>query len=171
MYYWFHLTLRVVHVLGGIFWVGTVLFNALFLAPAVRDAGPDGAKVMAGLMKRNFAVVMPIIALLTIISGVWLYYRASVGFQPEYVNSGHGMAFATGGLLAIISLIIGLAVLRPAMIKMTTLAQSATQAPPAEREKIMAALPALRARTALMNNIVSAMLVVAAIAMAVARYL
>lgn len=171
MYYWFHLTLRVVHVLGGIFWVGTVLFNMVFLMPAVRDAGPDGAKVMAGLMKRNFPVIMPIVALLTIISGVWLYYRASVGFQPAYMRSGPGAAFGAGGLLAIVALVVGIAVLRPAMIKMTALAQSAPQAPPAEREKIMATLPAMRERVALMNAVVTVMLVIAAGAMAVARYL
>ena len=46
--------LRVVHVVGGVFWAGAVLFVVHFLEPAVRDAGPDGAKVGPALQKRRY---------------------------------------------------------------------------------------------------------------------
>jgi hypothetical protein len=48
------ITLRLLHIVLGAFWVGTLIFFALFLIPSVRDAGPDGAKVMAALQRRRF---------------------------------------------------------------------------------------------------------------------
>ena len=32
------LTLRVIHIVGGIFWVGSMLYTTFFLAPAVCEA-------------------------------------------------------------------------------------------------------------------------------------
>jgi hypothetical protein len=56
------LVLRVVHVVGGVFWAGAILFVVHFLEPAVRDAGPDGARVMQALQKRRYLDVMPVVA-------------------------------------------------------------------------------------------------------------
>ena len=67
---------RVLHISMGVFWAGTIVFNAIFLSPSMRDAGPDGAKVAAGLMKRRFLDVMPIVALTSILSGLYLLWRA-----------------------------------------------------------------------------------------------
>src|SRR5262245_5869821 len=111
------LAARVVHVGSGVFWAGTMIFNAAFLMPSMRDAGPDGAKVAAGLMKRGFMVLMRIVALLTILSGGWLYWRASAGFAPGYGGSGPGMAYGIGALSALVAFGIGISVVRPAMTK------------------------------------------------------
>jgi hypothetical protein len=56
------IVLRVVHVVGGVFWGGAILFVVHFLEPAVRDAGPDGAKVMQALQKRRYLDVVPAVA-------------------------------------------------------------------------------------------------------------
>ena len=37
------LVLRLVHVLGGMFWVGSGLFSTFFLLPALAGAGPAAA--------------------------------------------------------------------------------------------------------------------------------
>src|SRR5438876_10904942 len=81
------LTLRLLHILSGVFWVGTLIFNAIFLLPAIRDAGPEGAKVAAALMRRRFLVVIPAVAVSSILSGFWLYWRDSAGFQPAFMRS------------------------------------------------------------------------------------
>jgi hypothetical protein len=41
--------LRLVHIVSGVFRVGTMLFVAGFLQPAVAAAGPDGGRVMQRL--------------------------------------------------------------------------------------------------------------------------
>ena len=47
------LVLRLVHVVGGILWVGFAVFVPFYLAPAIAEVGPDGGKVMAALQRRS----------------------------------------------------------------------------------------------------------------------
>lgn len=161
---------RIVHVLTGVFWVGTMVFMAAFLVPALRRAGPDSAKVMAALGQGRFMLVMPIVAILTMLSGLWLYWRVSVGFSPEYMRSGPGMVYGTGGALAILAFMIGIIVVRPAMTKVAALSQAAMSAEPGDREAIGAKAQALRMRGAKAGEIVAWLLFLATVAMAVGRY-
>lgn len=41
------LILRIVHVLSGTFWVGSMLFTMIFLFPSLQEAGPAAGSVMA----------------------------------------------------------------------------------------------------------------------------
>jgi hypothetical protein len=56
----------------------------------VRDAGPDGTKVMQALQKRRYLDVMPAVALLTLVSGFWLYWRTFGRVHPEHRGRGIG---------------------------------------------------------------------------------
>ena len=165
------IVLRIIHILGGVFWVGATLFTALFLLPALKDAGPDGAKVMQGIVKRKFMQIMPVVAILTMISGLWMLSRTSGGFNAEYFRSRAGMGFSTGGGIAIIAFLIGMTTVRPWMTKAGQLAQSAATASADDKARMMAEMGALRTRANKAGNIVAALLVIAATAMAVARYL
>ena len=165
------ITARVLHVVCSVFWAGTLTFNAIFLAPSVREAGPDGAKVMAGLMKRRFLDVMPVVALVSILSGTYLYWHASAGFTSAYMRSSVGMAYGTGMVAAIIGFLIGVGVLRPAMLRMGPLAHAAASSAPAEKEKMMAELLGLRMRAATAGQVVAWLLGSTTVVMAVARYL
>jgi uncharacterized membrane protein len=164
------LVMRLLHVVLGAFWVGTMLFVTFFLFPAIRDAGPDGAKIAAGVNRRGFLVVMPVVAGLTILSGLWLYWRLSGGFQPTFMHSGTGITFGLGAAAAIAAYVIGVAVVRPAMTRATALAESAAKAPAAERDAHLLAAQGLRARAASAGQIVAVLLLLAVAAMALARY-
>ena len=164
------ITARLIHVVGGALWVGAMVFVTAFLAPAIRDAGPDGAKVMGGIARRRFMQIVPAVAILTLLSGIYLYWRVSAGFDYNYLKSGPGHAYAMGGILAIVAFVIGLTITRPAMMKSMSLAQSAASASPEERDAMMAQAQALRARSAKAGVIVAWLLVMAVIAMAVGRY-
>ncbi|MGQ0539553.1 MAG: hypothetical protein ACT4R6_11435 [Gemmatimonadaceae bacterium] len=162
--------MRLVHVLLGVFWVGTMISNAVFLVPAFREAGPDGAKVAAALMRRRFMDVMPAVGILTILSGAWLYWKVSLGFQPAYMRSAVGMTYGWGALAAIVAFAIGMAVVRPSMLRAAALSQTAAAAAPSERDAQLATAQRLRARGAKAGAIVALLLVLAAAAMAVGRY-
>jgi uncharacterized membrane protein len=161
---------RLLHVLLGVFWVGAVLFTTLFLVPAMQDAGPDAGKVMAGLLRRRFMDVLPVVAIITILSGFWLYWHVSSGFSPEYMGSRSGMAFGTGGAITLIAFIIGFMIMRPAMTRAATLAPSAAQAAPEARAAQMAEVQALRQRGAQAGRWVAGLLTLAAVTMAIGRY-
>ena len=164
--------LRFIHVVSGAVWVGMVVFTSFFLMPAVQEAGPDGGKVMAGVQRRGVMTLMPILAIATLVSGIWLYVRAAAGMHAEYARSPMGMTLALGGLAAILAWLVGMIVLRPSMMKAMALAQSLGPSTSAdERQRVMADAQRLRLRAAAASRITAWLLLFAVAAMAVARYL
>jgi hypothetical protein len=169
---WVIVTMRVVHVVLGVFWAGTLIFVALFLVPAVREAGPEGARVMAAIQRRRFLDVMPLVALATLLSGLWLYWRMSAGFRWGWMTTPMGSSLGIGGLSATLAFIIGVGVMRPATLQAGALARDAAEMPDGpERAARMAQVQALRGRSVRAGRVVAVLLALATALMAVARYL
>jgi hypothetical protein len=165
------IVLRLIHVGLGVFWAGALFFVVLFLEPSVREAGPDGAKVMQGVMRRNFLNILPVVAAFTILSGLVLMYRASVGFEGAWFGSPVGMAYSTGGTAAIVAFIIGVFVMRRSVLKaagMNAALQKNPEAP--NRDATMAQIQALRHRARMAGRWVALFLGIAVFFMAVGRY-
>src|ERR1041385_2612109 len=114
------IVLRFAHVFVGPLWVGMMVFQIFFLGPTVAELGPDGGKVMGGLMRRRIPIVMPLLGLITIISGLWLFQRDSGGNMGAFMNTPMGKALGWGGLSAILALLIGVIAVRPLMMRMVT---------------------------------------------------
>lgn len=164
--------LRLIHILGGVYWAGTVFFFTTFLEPSLRSMGPDGGKVMVRFMERGYMKLMPVVAIATTLSGIWLLWIMSDGFSASYMGSPMGIAFSTGGGLALASITYGLGVLRPAGERIVQLARSAQQeSNDVTRGVLVAEMDSLRAKTALGARIVFVMLVGAVALMATARYM
>ena len=161
---------RLVHVLGGIFWVGAMIFAMRFLVPSIAEAGPEGGKVMTGIMRRGYTQAMAAAGALVILSGLYLYWRVSAGFNHAFLESGPGHAYAFGGIFAIVGYTIGLTVTRPAMTKAIALSQSAMNSTGADRDAMQSEAQALRARGARWGKVVMWLLILAAVTMAVGRY-
>ncbi|MEO7181794.1 MAG: hypothetical protein ABI141_13205 [Gemmatimonadaceae bacterium] len=164
------IVLRLVHVVGGTFWVGAILLQSLFVFPALMEAGPAAGPVMAGLMKRKLMIVLPVVALLTILAGARLMYIAAAATGGAYFQSNTGRTFAIGAASGIIAFLIGVLVGRPAAMRMGQLNAAMAKAPEAERAGLAAQLAAVRRRTGLAGNAVTVLLLIAASAMAIARY-
>jgi uncharacterized membrane protein len=162
--------LRVVHVVGGVFWAGAVLFVVHFLEPAVRDVGPDGARVMQALQKRRYLDVMPTVALLTVVSGFWLYWRAFGRFHPGPGASGAELWLGVGGFASLVAFVIGMAVVRPSSVRVGRLAAELAQAPPERKEAVGAELARVRGRMRIAGRWTAALLGIAILCMAVGRY-
>jgi hypothetical protein len=166
------IVLRLVHVLGGIFWVGSVTFNGVFLLPTLAGLGPAAGPVMAGLQRRRMPTVLPVVAVLTMLSGLRLLQLTSAGFSAEYFASGPGIAYSLGGLAAIAGFAVGMAFTRPAMLRAAALAgQVAGAADDAARAALGAEVARMRSRGAKGNTVMLVLVSLAAVAMAVARYL
>ena len=166
------IVLRLIHIIGGVLWVGATLFVTFFLGPVLAGMGPVAGQVGAGLMKRRMPTVMAAAAGLTVLTGLRLMMIMSSGFQAAYFRSPTGRTFAWGGVLALAAFVIGMAVVRPAMMRTGPLAQqlqAATDDP--TRTRLAAELEATRKRGALGGMIVASLLVLAVAAMAVARYM
>jgi uncharacterized membrane protein len=165
------LVLRVVHVVGGVFWAGAILFVVHFLEPAVRDAGPDGARVMQALQKRRYLDVMPVVAALTLVSGFWLYWRTFGRAHPGAGAQGPELALGIGGLVSLLAFAVGVAVMRPSALRIGRLGAELSQAPPERKEALGAELARLRDRMRVSGRWVAAFLGITIVCMAVGRYL
>lgn len=121
-------------------------FMTFFLMPAFAEVGPEAGKFMAALQKRRVPVVLPIIALLAIVSGLWLFQRLSGGQPGALMATPTGMAFGLGGLAAILTFLIGIIVGRAAMMRNMKLAESLPKAAPDQRAAVMAEMKRLQAR-------------------------
>jgi len=104
------LWLRLVHILAGVFWVGSAVFLAAIVLPAARAAGAEGGHFMERLMQQpRTRAALGGAMLLTVLSGVAMYGRLSGGFERAWVTSPHGLALALGGLATILAAVIGAA--------------------------------------------------------------
>src|SRR5258708_27056701 len=119
---------------------------------------------MAALTRMRIQVIVPIFALLTLISGYWLFQRLAGGATDALMATPMGKAFGFGGLSALLAFFIGIFVMRPAMMRSMMLAQSGDPAHGPETQR-------LRARGAVVGRVVTIMLLFTLAAMAVARYL
>jgi uncharacterized membrane protein len=104
------LLLRVAHVLLAALWVGAVAFTSFFLMPALQDSGPAAGPVMGALMRRKIHVYISSIGGTTVVTGLYLYYRFTGGFDPALSGSMGARVFGLGGVAGIAALIIGGAV-------------------------------------------------------------
>lgn len=164
--------LRLVHILGGTFWVGSGLFTSLFLIPALAGAGTTAGDVMARLQQRRLFTVLPTVAVLTILSGLRLMWIASAGFDASYFASMRGRTFALSGGAAIIAFGISLLIGRPAAESAARLVRKLAAASDGSARAALAAdLEGVRRRGAVANAVAVALLVVGAAGMAIARAL
>jgi uncharacterized membrane protein len=164
--------LRLIHVLFGVFWAGTAIFNALFLIPAVRALGPNGGAVMQEIAgKRKLPIYFLTAGVLTVLSGIGLYWHDSQGFSNGFMRSGGGMTFGIGGALAIITLLFGLFVVTPLAMRASAIggAIAAGGKPPTPEQA--AEMKGLQMKLGKMAGLAAALLTLATIAMAIARYI
>jgi uncharacterized membrane protein len=164
------LLLRLVHILGGVFWVGSVLFMAGFIFPTVRASGPEGGRFVQQLMvQRRLPVYLMTAMALTLLSGFTLYGRLTAATQGAWAGTPQGMVYGLGGLAAVLAVIAGLTISGPAGRRLGTMGQEIAKsgAPSPEQQAEMARL---QGRAILGGRITAALLIVSVSAMAVARY-
>jgi uncharacterized membrane protein len=165
------IVLRFAHVFFGALWIGMMAFQTFFLGPTMAEMGPDGGKVMGGLMRRRLPIVMPLMGLIAIVSGLWMFQRDSGGNMGAFMATPVGKAFGWGGLSAILAFLVGVVAMRPLMMRMMKLGQSLASAPPQDRQAQAAELQRLRSRADVLAKVVTVLMLLALAAMAVARYL
>jgi hypothetical protein len=163
---------RIVHVVSAMLWFGGAIIGSFFLQPTANALGTAGQPFMDHMMKRRgMGIFFPIVAALTVLAGGVLYWRDSGGLRAAWITSPTGLAFTVGGLAAIAAFVGGLILIGPSIAE-----QAAVQgelaanggAPTAEQARRLARA---EGRIRLSNRLDFPLLVLAALAMAVARYL
>jgi hypothetical protein len=103
------------------------------------------------------------------VAGIWLYWRDTGGFEPDIITTGPGIGFGIGGLAAIVAFIVGLTMVRPRVERMGALGGAMASGPPTpEQGQEMGALQRSLRGISIFSEV---LLVIAVVAMAVARFL
>jgi uncharacterized membrane protein len=101
-------TLRLIHILSGVFWVGSAVFSGFFIFPAVDATGKAGEKFLEYMItQERVSTRLGIAGMLTVLAGGWLYWIDSAGFTSGWVSAGAGRGFGIGGILALIGFVTG----------------------------------------------------------------
>jgi len=127
---------------------------------------------MAALARRRINPFIASIAGMTIVTGIYLYWHFTGGFDPEVSKSHAGMAFGIGGVAGIIAGIIGGAVVGRGAEQMLNIgAQAAKLGDGPEKAALLQRMTALRERVTTAAKIVIVLQTIALSLMAVGHYI
>lgn len=163
----FIIGLRLVHILGGVFWVGSAMMTTFFLTPAVAATGEAGQRMMGHLItKGKMSVRIMVAAVLTVLAGGTLYWIDSGGQTSGWASSATGLGFGIGGLFALVGLVTGAMV----GVNASTMGKIAASAQGKPSPEQLTEMQAAQKRMALASNISTVALIIALVCMATARY-
>lgn len=165
---WLIIVLRLIHILFGVFWAGSIFFIVSFMLPTARAAGPAGAPFMQRFARAGFVNAALGSGALTALAGFGLMWAVSNG-DSAWFGSPTGIVLSIGALAALVTLAIGFFVQRPTMGRMKAIAIAIEQngAPTPEQA---AELPLLQAKMGKVARTAAWLLAITVVCMAVARY-
>lgn len=162
------LALRLIHIIGGVFWVGGALFMNFFIAPTVGATAEAGQKFVAHLTtKMALTARLTGAAVATVLAGLALYWIDSNGFTTAWWRSGAGRGFGIGAFFALIGLGAGMLVGRNTKMLVQLGAQIQGKPTPEQLQN----LQAIQKRLAIMGPLNVYSLILAVVFMAISRYL
>jgi hypothetical protein len=164
--------LRLLHIFGGIFWVGASLMLIGFLTPTIQASGQAGGQVMQRLMTGSrFNSIFGMAGLATVLAGILLYLRTSGGLQLAWIMSPPGLALTIGGLAGIAAAGIGGGIAGPTAQKIGQLSAQMSRNQGAPSEAQLTELRGLQQKMQRAQRWSVGLMIIAVAGMAVARYL
>jgi uncharacterized membrane protein len=166
----FVFAMRLIHIFSGVFWAGGTFFMVSVIAPTVQLAGPDGAKFMQQLAARGrMSSRFGIASILTVLSGLLLYWRLFALLGEPAFRSGYGIVLAIGAVAGLAAFFHGFFVTRRLSEQAGALAREmmAAKGPPAPQQISQA--QALGAKLGRNSVITAGILAVAVLGMATAE--
>ena len=93
--------LRLLHIVGGLVWVGAAIVMSFYIEPALEKAGADGSRILRRLFREtSFPRLIPLSALVTTIAGLLLYGMLS---YHEAMSSSMGIVLTLGALFGLLA--------------------------------------------------------------------
>jgi len=154
-----------VHVAAGVVWAGSAFLLAFVISPLAAQHAAEGAGQWAGRVARRAGPMMGVSALLTVVSGIYLF-----AVLHAHDDSSGALVLRAGALAAMLALVTGAFVGRPAARRLAALGQRAAIDAASSAAAPLADVMALRRRATLSNRAAAVMLGVAVLAMALFRY-
>ena len=165
--------LRIVHIVTGVIWVGSLFVVVVFVQPSAATLGAAGAPFMSELRRRRFVDVVFIDALFTVVAGSFLYWHdwhTYPGFG-DWIGSSFGTALTVGALLAISGLGVAALVTRPTIGRLVSLGKQVAESDGTPTPETAAQIGGLQHRLVVAERVSFSLVLLAVVAMASARYL
>ncbi len=162
-------TLRLIHIVAGIFVGGTYLFLVPILEPRLKRLGPA---IQGPVMRAIVPVLTPFMALSFILlfgTGTAMTFLIRQGNLSQLVTTGWGWVILTGIIATIVICIVGFGIIMPTGIRMEKLGQSIEGRAPTPEEGQR--LHQLSARIEKLSRINFIFVVIAIATMVISRYL
>jgi hypothetical protein len=116
-------------------------------------------------MKRGYMGTMILVGLFTVLTGGYVLWAVSGGFDASFMGSFKGIMLSTGGLTGVLALGVGAHVSRPTARKMAAVAQKVAAAEGAPDPADVAEMDRLRGKLTLALRILGALMIVTLVAM------
>ncbi|HEX2090033.1 MAG TPA: hypothetical protein VHI54_08950 [Actinomycetota bacterium] len=167
------ITFRIIHIVSAILWFGAATFYSVFVGPSLASIGPQAANTFYNhlVRQRRAVAFFRTVSTLTVVAGGFLYWRDSSGLKLDWITTSAGIGFTVGAVFGIASWLLVLGIISPTAIRLAAVGEqiSAGGGPPSQEQT--ASLQAMSSRLRSFSFLLLALLAVAAIAMASARYL
>ena len=166
------LVLRALHVLMAAAWVGSTIFMDFLLMPTMEGVGPAGGQVMIGMNRRGMATYFAVLGGVTALTGIYLLWRFTGGFDPEVSRTHAGMAFGIGGVCGILATIFGGAVVGRAAKNTVDIMTKAGPMPDGpEKRTLLETARGLQQKMKTWGKIVLVLQLIALVLMSVGHYI
>jgi uncharacterized membrane protein len=166
------LVFRLVHIAAGVAWAGSLFLFVVFVQPSSAAIAPAGAPFMAELLGKR-RLVDRIVAMggLTVAGGLFLYWHdgQAYGGLDEFAGSAFGTAITVGAVASLAALAIGVFGTRPNVARLLAIGRAAAEAGGPTPEQA-AESGSIQGRLKVFGRASLALLTVAVVAMATARY-
>ncbi len=164
---------RIVHIVAGAIWVGSLFVVVAYVQPSAAAIGPAGAPFMSELRRRRLVDVILAVALVTVLGGLFLYWHDWHTYPSfgDWIGSSFGATLSVGALLAISVIGIAVLVTRPSIGRLQALGRQAADTGGAPSPELAAQIGAIQRRLQVAERVSLALTLLAAVAMASARYL
>jgi uncharacterized membrane protein len=160
--------LRIIHVFSGIVWVGSTFFLFFYLTPTIQKLGADGGKVMRVLLlESNYGITIPVAAILSTLSGLWMFARVADG---DYLGTPQGIVLSIGVLFGLLAAGHGLSVILPTIRRLQRLMREMGAAGGQPSPEQMTTLEGLQRKMGMNTRIILVLMVIAVLGMSAFRY-
>lgn len=125
--------MRLLHIISGVIWAGGAIMLASVVTPAVMASGPAGGQVMQQMTgPRRLSGYMTAVAILTTLSGLYLFDMRSGHFNMAWISSTAGIMLSIGALAGVAAFLHGAFATGRLTSKAAALGQelAASQGPP-----------------------------------------
>ncbi len=166
------IALRIIHILAGVLWVGGTALFFFYLEPTITKLGPDAEKFVDEIVNRRKApIYFAATSTLTVLGGAILYWRDSNGLDLTWITSAGGLAFTVGGIAAIAAWLGGNLLIPKTLGQLGAVGAQMKAAAGPPGPELVGRLRALQEKLHSVGLVDIALLAVAVLGMAIARYL